>query len=360
MIRNKYLTFLGVGLLFIASACNDGYETEPVEKFTLDYVFSRVDSAGIQAKRFLNDIYLDHLYDGNNRVGGDYLDAASDDAISIDSSDPDVYKLFMGRYSAVTRVADMEWGEFYTGIRKANIVINNIDVVPFNLKYTNALGEVKPLNSSMKAEARFLRAHFYFELVKRYGGIPLIGDNVYVLGDDIELPRNTFAQCIDYIIDELDDIKNDLRSLPMNDAGDYAHVPTKEACMAMKARVLLYAASPLFNERTIEPGNELVGYATYDRNRWNLAAEAAKEIIMYACRQATSTSNRYMNTPAAKVTTPKGIMNLFTTSMRKYCVADRHSARMRWPDTMFANSRIVSENGRMTSSSSSWIGDSRM
>ena len=56
----------------------------------------------------------------------------------------------MGRYSAVTRVADMEWGEFYTGIRKANIVINNIDVVPFNLKYTNALGEVKPLNSSMK------------------------------------------------------------------------------------------------------------------------------------------------------------------------------------------------------------------
>ena len=84
------------------------------------------------------------------------MDASSGYAISIDSSDPDVYKLFMGRYSAVTRVADMEWGEFYTGIRKANIVINNIDVVPFNLKYTNALGEVKPLNSSMKAEARFL------------------------------------------------------------------------------------------------------------------------------------------------------------------------------------------------------------
>lgn len=234
-----------MGLLFIASACNDGYETEPVEKFTLDYVFSRVDSAGIQAKRFLNDIYLDHLYDGNNRVGGDYLDAASDDAISIDSSDPDVYKLFMGRYSAVTRVADMEWGEFYTGIRKANIVINNIDVVPFNLKYTNALGEVKPLNSSMKAEARFLRAHFYFELVKRYGGIPLIGDNVYVLGDDIELPRNTFAQCIDYIIDELDDIKNDLRSLPMNDAGDYAHVPTKEACMAMQSKSIIVCSQPI-------------------------------------------------------------------------------------------------------------------
>lgn len=46
MIRNKYLTFLGVGLLFMASACNDGYEKEPVEQFTLDYLFSKVDSAG--------------------------------------------------------------------------------------------------------------------------------------------------------------------------------------------------------------------------------------------------------------------------------------------------------------------------
>ena len=86
MIRNKYLTFLGMGLLFMASACNDGYEKEPVEHFTLDYVFSRVDSAGIQSRYFLNNIYLEHLYSGYNRIDGDFLDAASDDAISIDRS----------------------------------------------------------------------------------------------------------------------------------------------------------------------------------------------------------------------------------------------------------------------------------
>lgn len=124
-----------------------------------------------------------------------------------------------------------------------------------------------------------MRAHFYFELVKRYGGVPLVGDRVYELNEDMELPRNTFAQCVDYIVRELDEIKNDLRSLPMPDAGDYAHAPTKEACMAMKARVLLYAASPLFNEKPIEPGNELIGYASYDPERWNLAAQAAKELI---------------------------------------------------------------------------------
>ena len=279
MIRNKYLTFLGVGLLFMASACNDGYEKEPVEHFTLDYLFSRADSAGIQARYFLNNIYYEHLPSGYNRINGDFLDAASDDAISINNNEPEIYKLFMGRYSAVSRLTDMEWGGYYQGIRKANILINNIDVVPFNLTYINALGETKPLNYTMKAEARFLRAHFYFELVKRYGGVPLIGDNVYVLGDDVQLPRNTFAQCIDYIVRELDEIKDDLRSLPMADATEFAHAPTKEACLAMKARVLLYAASPLFNEKPLEAGNELIGYPSYDSGRWNLAAQAAKDLI---------------------------------------------------------------------------------
>ena len=279
MIRNKYLKFLGVGLLFMASACNDGYEKEPVEHFTLDYLFSRADSAGIQARYFLNNIYYEHLPSGYNRINGDFLDAASDDAISINNNEPEIYKLFMGRYSAVSRLTDMEWGGYYQGIRKANILINNIDVVPFNLTYINALGETKPLNYTMKAEARFLRAHFYFELVKRYGGVPLIGDNVYVLGDDVQLPRNTFAQCIDYIVRELDEIKDDLRSLPMADATEFAHAPTKEACLAMKARVLLYAASPLFNEKPLEAGNELIGYPSYDSGRWNLAAQAAKDLI---------------------------------------------------------------------------------
>ena len=72
MVRNKYLTFLGAGLLFMTSACNDGYEKEPVEQFTLDYLFSRVDSAGVQSRRFLNNIYYEHLYSGYNRVDGDF------------------------------------------------------------------------------------------------------------------------------------------------------------------------------------------------------------------------------------------------------------------------------------------------
>lgn len=279
MIRNKYLTLIGAGLLFAAVSCTDGYEPEPVELVSIDFVFSKTDSLGTNAVKFMNNIYAT-LQNGHNRVGGDYLDAGSDDAISINVSDPDVFKLAMGRYSASTRVeSDMRWKEYYSGIRKANIMINHIDVVPFMLTYINSKGETKPLNVSMKSEARFLRAYFYFELIKRYGGVPLMGDEVHLLGDDMEIPRNTFEECVQYIVDELDDIKDDLRTNPMPDFDQYAHTPTRETCLALKSRLLLYAASPLFNESPIEPGNELIGYASYNKERWNDAAKVAKEFI---------------------------------------------------------------------------------
>ena len=281
-MRNKYLTLIGAGLMAMATSCTDGYESEPVDWVTLDFVFSRSDSAGTNAKAFLSTIYAG-LQNGHNRVNSDYLDAATDDALSLETSDPDVYRLAVGRYDARTLItSDMRWGEYYKGIRRANIFINNIDVVPYNSTYTDSRGQIRPLNVTQKAEARFLRVCFYFELVKRYGGVPLMGDNVPQLGDNMELPRNTFEQCINYIVSELDAIKDDLRTYANGvptDYNDYAHAPTREACIAMKARVLLYAASPLFNENPIERGNELVGYASYDPERWNLAAQAAKEFI---------------------------------------------------------------------------------
>lgn len=303
MKRNRKVMLMGcmLGLAGLAS-CTDGYESEPVENFTLDYVFSPTDSVGTQATQYLNNIYR-HLVNGHNRVGSDYLDAATDDAISIYYDDSEVYNLAMGRYTPTGRIsAEMGWGTYYNTIREASIFVANIDRVPFNLTYvkageteTDADGNLKetPLNVTMKAEARFLRALAYFELVKRYGGVPLLGDRVFELNDNLELPRNSFAQCVEYIVGELDDIKDDLRGLPMNgsDATNYAAVPTREACMALKTRVLLYAASKLFNEEPLERGNELVGYATYDRNRWKLAADAALELMSTAGHKGSGVIN---------------------------------------------------------------------
>jgi len=285
-------TILLLGVLFaFTTACTDDYESVPVDQYTIEYVFSETDSAGVQAVRFLNNIYSS-LPNGYNRVGSDFLDAATDDAVSLYmDADPDVSRLQSGRYTASNQVSsDMNWGTWYAAIRKCNIFINNIDRVPFNTPYTNSreyvdekgnsvTGESRPIGSSYKAEARFLRAFFYFQLLERYGGVPLVGDRVFDINDNLELPRNTFEECVNYIISELDDIQDSLRSLPMRDATAFAHAPTKQACIAFKARVLLYAASPLFNGNTLEPGNPYVGYTDYDASRWTKAAEAAKDFI---------------------------------------------------------------------------------
>lgn len=301
----KYnILFLGA-LIALTTACTDDYESLPVNQYTVEYVFSETDSAGVQAVRFLNAIYST-LPSGYNRVGSDFLDAASDDAISLYfDSEPDVARLQTGRYTASNQVSsDMNWGTWYASIRKCNIFINNIDRVPFNTTYVNAreyvddsgntvTGEERPMGSSYKAEARFLRAFFYFQLLERYGGVPLVGDKVYDINDNVELPRNTFAECVDYIVSELDDIQDSLRSLPMRDASAFAHVPTKQACMAFKIRLLLYAASPLFNGKTLEQGNPYVGYTDYDASRWDRAAEAAKEFIdKYGILSTRTSMNR--------------------------------------------------------------------
>lgn len=281
MKQNKYGAWaIGAWMLLLtAVSCIDSYEGTPVNMFTEDYLFSRTDSNGVVARQFLNRIYW-YMRNGHNGVNGDYLDAASDDALSVNSGDPDVYKLAVGRYSASSTIpSDMIWTDPYGLIRRVNILLNGIDVVPFNTTYIDALGNARPLNVSMKAEARFLRAYFYFELMKRYGGIPIIGDKVYDLNENIELPRSTFEQTVKYIVSELDAIKDDLRSLPLPDAAANAHVVTTQAAQALKIRVLLYAASPLFNEKPVESGNELVGYATYDRERWKTAADAARSFM---------------------------------------------------------------------------------
>ncbi len=149
-----------------------------------------------------------------------------------------------------------------------------INRVPLAEKLANG----QSARPAYRSEARFLRAFLYFELVKRYGGVPLLGDSIRQITDNAILPRNSFADCISYIVSECDNIKDSLRTQESIDNSTYGRV-TKGAAMALKARVLLYAASPLFNGGNIDAGNPFTGYANADPNRWKLAADAAKDVI---------------------------------------------------------------------------------
>ncbi len=284
MNKIKYTMLLGgIALAILGTAsCKKDYEAEPLENVTIDYVFDPLDSLGINAGRYLNGLYADMFPRdvSMNRISGNLLEAATDNAIPSNLEDNPAGRLLQGQYSAFDRIeSDMVWGQLYENIRSATIFINNIDVVPLNDSKFEALPTGLTVKRTWKAEARFLRALAYFELLKRYGGIPLMGNDARSLDDQIELPRNSYSDCVDYIVSEMDAIRDSLLYYPVPNPSRNSHRATKGAAMALKVRVLLYAASPLFNGGNIDGANPVTGYTALDNNRWQRAADAAKEVI---------------------------------------------------------------------------------
>jgi hypothetical protein len=283
-MRNyKGIFLLLFGLAGLFTACKK-YETYPIDQVNIDRVFDPHDSLGTNAGAFLNNIYGE-LLRGHNRISGtDYLDAASDDAVSSNAASGNTVTLLSnGEYNSGTFADptgsgpqdDNLWAYYYQGIRMANIFIANIGVVPVKGSLPDGLGT----RWQWQSEARFLRAYFYFELVKRYGGVPLLGNTVYNINDNLVLPRNSFADCITYIVNECNAIKDSVLTAPLSSTGNYGRV-TQGAVLALKARVLLYAASPLFNGGNIDPTNQFTGYTgSVVKSRWQLAANAATAVI---------------------------------------------------------------------------------
>lgn len=257
------------------TACQKQYEPVPLgEQITLDYAFDTKDSAGVLALTFLSTCYMEALPNGHNRVGGDYLDAASDDAISNQLTVSSVQQIATGAYSAATPNGDDDWTHNYSAIRDCNVFINDIYRVPLAEKLPSG----RPAIAAYRSEARFLRAWEYFELVKRYGGVPLLGDTVFTITQNVQVPRNSFSDCISYIVSECDNIKDSLRTVSDITGSSYGRI-TKGAALALKAEALLLAASPLYNGGNIDPSNPLTGYTNADATRWQTAAQAAQDVI---------------------------------------------------------------------------------
>lgn len=233
MFNNRYIALVIFAAAITVSSCSKRYEKEPLENLTEDYIWDVTDSSAIYARNFLHNIYT-YLPTGFNRIDGSLLCAASDDAVPSQNGST-VNFLSNGGLSPVLNPDD-SWARNYEGIRKANQFLANIDLVPMR---------DKQLKEWWKAEARFLRAMFHFELVKRYGGIPIVSDKVFTLEDDLQVPRNTYEECVNYIVSECDDIKSKLRIDPIDD-GNLGRI-TRGAALALKAKMLLIAASPLNN-----------------------------------------------------------------------------------------------------------------
>lgn len=240
--------------LFVISAAQSGckkYEPVPLEPITEDLVYDKMDINGYYADRALTNLYT-FLPDGFNRVSNSFLDLASDDGVTSQYAN-DIELLSQGLQSP-TKTVDDSFADNYLGINRANLFLSKIDVVPIN----------DGIKKYWKAEARFIRAMVYFELIKRYGGIPLIGDQVLTISDNINIERSSYDKCVEYIVAECDAISGLLKKEPVT-AVELGRI-TEGAALALKSRVLLYAASPLNN-----PANDL--------SKWQSAADAAKAVI---------------------------------------------------------------------------------
>lgn len=214
--------------------------------------------------QFLNDIYRDIGFSEHpNRFGNGGLDAASDESRPQSSINVTTSVLFSSGTITASSIANDAWVKPYANIRKVNLLLKNLPDVPMAITRKELV----------EAEARFLRAWYYAILLKHYGGVPIVGDTVYTFADHIPAVRNTFEQCVDYIVSECDAIRNVLPYKQIR--GEYGRAGGA-SCDALKARVLLYAASPLYNRAN---NNPLLGYTSEDPERWKLAADAAQRII---------------------------------------------------------------------------------
>lgn len=179
-----------------------------------------------------------------------------------------------------------EWTTSYKNIRKVNVYFKKVASTPLS----------DAMKKQSKAEARFMRAWYYSILLRNFGGVPIVRDTVYDIADKVDGARNSYEECVNYITSECDAAAADL---PLTyDALNYGRI-TKGACLALKSRVLLAAASPLFNGGNYgktEDQKKVVGYLNFDANRWALAAKAAQDLIdlnVYSLYEDNTTAPGY-------------------------------------------------------------------
>lgn len=281
MIR-KYILPLFLAAVTVLPACNKDFLNQvPDDRITIDQVFAR---------RKYTEAYLANIYsympnDGYRNTSP--WEGMSDDAdITYDrpGSGYDSYPANLGNWNAASNYFNY-WGSFYKGIRSATYFMNRVD----ENTEIKSLPNGAELIAQYKAEARALRAFYYYCIVRQYGPCILLGDTP-IPGDlspsaqEMQLPRNSMDECIDFIVSELDEAAKALPPHFTNQPDtEYGRI-TQAFCKSVKSRALLHAASPLFNGNSDyaslknTDGKQLISQ-TYNADKWQKAADAAKEVI---------------------------------------------------------------------------------
>lgn len=273
------LLLLVVNLVLLYSCTSDFLDKTPDEDLSIEMVFSERRFA----EQFLTNIYSDLPVENDmrNDVGRNPFTGASDE---MEMTWLDVYSNFINSGAWNSSDERGMWHPNWIGIRKANIFIENVDNVPLSENLTLEDRE------HWKGEALFLRAFYHFMLLRLYGPIPIMDYVVSMNEDYTTFKRVPIEKCVEFIVNDCDNAASLLPARLENPATSAGRA-TKAAVLALKSRVLLYMASPLWNALNADGSvdNELKDFVDKDQahlfpqvpdpERWEIAAKAAKECI---------------------------------------------------------------------------------
>lgn len=222
-----------------------------------------------------------YLPTGFNTIGNSLIASATDEAEAV-RNDVTIQRFNMGNWSKYYNPDDT-WDNCYAGIRQCCEVRDGLSGDTWEyLKYSNPseYESRTKLMDQYRNEVRFLKAYYHYELLWRFGGIPIINEklnpnNPEDLARLKNVERNTFEECVNFIVEECDSVAVNLPPSYVNtDLGR----ATSGAALALKSRVLLLAASDLYNQQGNT--NPLIGYTGGSQSdRWLKAAKAAQQVI---------------------------------------------------------------------------------
>jgi starch-binding outer membrane protein, SusD/RagB family len=280
-MKNIIKYIVGISLVFYSTACDTEFlNVTPEDRFPEETVWQ--DPGLVEA--FVNEMYrgLNHgireLMLGSLADESQFIHNYGSQQVVLSNLTPaDIGSFSRGDFE------EFNWPVLYARIRQVNLFLENIEEVPF---------EDNAWKNRLKGEVHFLHAYFYHNLVRLYGGVPLV-PKAYELQDDFTIFRATLQESIDFVVSECDLAASLLPETYASGGGDIGRA-TKGAALSLKSRMLLYSASELYNNPSWAAGYanpELIS-VTGDRTaKWQAAKAAAKAVIDMGLYSLQNTGN---------------------------------------------------------------------